>query len=488
MQNNYYKKVFQNLNTNNIFYKYFNETYTYKESLLFAIKMLIYFKRNKLKKNFTICTFANKSFEMYSSIFPILISQITWVPISLSYPDSKIKEIIKQVNPNLIIYDHIFKKRVSFLNSIKKISFNEISQIQLTIDRSDLIEKKIKELNFKSIAFIYFTSGSTGESKGIKISHKNIIADIFAQLRHLHMEKNRLVFGDYYDTSFSIFFDIYYPAIYLGAAISPSKLDFESYLPIEHIAKNQVNVLICVPSTIQRIKDFYKNKKFNFFLKTIIVTGEPFYLSLLKYFYSCLKFKNIFNCYGGTEMSNWVFFHKCKRSDLLQYKKYNVVPIGKNFYNTKVKIINTELVVKGPTISQGYINKKLNSKFLFGKNNTFYTSDKVIKKHKTYICVGRLDKMVKLRGYRIDLSDIERNLRKLKYINNAIVFEKKKKNYENYIFTVLELNKVIKENKIRKDLGKYLPVYMIPKKIFILKKFPTNVNGKIDRKKIQNFY
>ena len=107
MQNNYYKKVFQNLNTNNIFYKYFNETYTYKESLLFAIKMLIYFKRNKLKKNFTICTFANKSFEMYSSIFPILISQITWVPISLSYPDSKIKEIIKQVNPNLIIYDHI---------------------------------------------------------------------------------------------------------------------------------------------------------------------------------------------------------------------------------------------------------------------------------------------------------------------------------------------------------------------------------------------
>jgi predicted phosphohydrolase len=83
---------------------------------------------------------------MYSSIFPILISQITWVPISLSYPDSKIKEIIKQVNPNLIIYDHIFKKRVSFLNSIKKISFNEISKIQSTIDRSDLIEKKIKEL------------------------------------------------------------------------------------------------------------------------------------------------------------------------------------------------------------------------------------------------------------------------------------------------------------------------------------------------------
>ena len=74
-----------------------------------------------------------------------------------------------------------------------------------------------------------------------KISHKNIISDVYDQIYHLHKKKhyksNQLIFGDYYDTAFSIFFDIYFPAIYMGATISPGIKVSEIYLPINHIKK-----------------------------------------------------------------------------------------------------------------------------------------------------------------------------------------------------------------------------------------------------------
>ena len=105
------------------------------------------------------------------------------------------------------------------------------------------------------------------------VSHINIISDVFAQKKHLYdftfiKKEKKLVFGDYYDTAFSIFFDIFFPAIYIHGAISPGISENEILLPIEHIKKNNVNILVAVPSTIQRIKLYYGNNKINHPFKT----------------------------------------------------------------------------------------------------------------------------------------------------------------------------------------------------------------------------
>ena len=111
-------------------------------------------------------------------------------------------------------------------------------------------------------------------------------------------------------------------------------------------------------------------------------------------------------------MSNWVFFHECKKNDIKKYKKYNLVPIGKKFSSVQAKIIDDELVVKGPMISKGYLKNELNlGKFEFSKNNKFFTSDFVIKLHNVFICKGRKDNMIKIRGYRVELSEIEITLK-----------------------------------------------------------------------------
>tara|TARA_B110000503_G_scaffold141399_1_gene234813 strand:- start:1874 stop:3349 length:1476 start_codon:yes stop_codon:yes gene_type:complete len=481
-----YKKFYHNILNNfaykNCFYKNYQEVYSYNQCAKYAINLIYFFKKNKIKKNSVICTYSNKSFEMYSSIFPILISNYTWVPLSSSYPKEKIKEIVKKVKPSFILCDRELMPNIIFFKK-NKCCFDEIENNQdISKKNFNILNNKINKINVNDTALIYFTSGSTGESKGICISHKNIIADTFAQIYHLHSKRGGLIFGDYYDTAFSIFFDIYFPAIFLGSCISPATKVADTYLPLKHIEENGVNTLILVPSTVQRIKEYYGNK-IKLKINTLILTGEPFFLDLLKFIFKKIKFKNLFNCYGGTEMSNWVFFHKCKKTDIKKFSKYNLVPIGKNFANLKYKIINKELIVTGPMISKGYLDKNLNSNFVFSKNNTFHTSDQVIKYKNNLICRGRNDKMIKIRGYRVDLSDVELNIRKLRSTKQCLVFERKKKKYQNYICAAIETSDKNEEN-IRNQLKKKIASYMIPLKIKIFKKFPNNSNGKIDRKKI----
>ena len=337
---------------------------------------------------------------------------------------------------------------------------------------------------------MYFTSGSTGEAKGIQVSHKNIISDIFAQKKHLYNNSHKkLIFGDYYDTAFSIFFDIYFPAIFFGSCISPGKNKSDIYYPINHINSNQVNALICVPSTIQRIRDSNKSFFLTNKINIIIITGEPFFLSILDYIFKNFKCKKVFNCYGGTEMGNWVFYHFCKKSDIKNYAKFNLVPIGINFSTVSYKIIKKELVVQGPMITNGYLNKNLNvKKFYFKKsNNIFHTSDLVTRYRKVLICKGRKDNMIKLRGYRVELAEIEANLRKISYVRHCVVFHVKENYYNNYISAVVFISRKVNELTIRKDLSNFLSNYMIPKKIILRSKIPLNSNGKIDRKKIINF-
>lgn len=483
----YYHKVLSNFNKKKVFYKYFSTTITYLEGLNYLKKIISFLliKNITKKKIYVSC---DKSFEMYVAIFSVLITNNTWIPLSKSLPNNRIENILSQVPPDIFIHDKEDLDKISLFQKFDAecIEFKKIHLFKTNIKFKNL-NNLINKINFNETAFIYFTSGSTGEPKGIKISHKNIISDIYDQNYHLfkkkYFHKYPLIFGDYYDTAFSIFFDIYFPAIYLGATISPGIKKSDSFLPYNHIKKNKINILIAVPSTIQRLKNYYQDRKFQHKFNTIIMTGEPFHLNLLKYIYKNFDFNKLFNCYGGTEMSNWVYYHDCKKNDLVNYKKFNLVPIGKKFRSVKSKIINDLLTVSGPMVSLGYLKTKLNQgKFVFKKNSTeFNTGDIVKKKKGIIICLGRKDNMIKIRGYRIEIPHVEAMILKLDEIDQAIVFEKKEANYNNYLVAVIKLNRAISEIKIREKMSKELPNYMVPKKIVILKSIPTNSNGKINR-------
>jgi acyl-coenzyme A synthetase/AMP-(fatty) acid ligase len=477
------------LKLNKIFYRYNDEKYSYRD-------LSEYFKKfisvtgylNKMKQN-RIAVICEKSFELYATSLSIIYSNNIWIPISTNIPRDRLLKILNEAQIDYLI----LKDNNSILNkSLIKLLFNSQFKILFIDEIKKAKRSVIKRMHFKKkdLSMIYFTSGSTGTPKMVGITFENFLSCLAGQDKLIYKTEKKLVFLDIHDISFVISLVILIPCVYYQGTIVPAKTVGEILLPFELIKKNEVNCFITVPSTISRL--FVAKKKIAMDLKILICCGEPFYSKILENIIKNKITKKLFNCYGSTEVSPWVFAYKFLKNDYPKIKKYGLVPIGKPLNHVKHLIIENELYVSGPMVVKKYLNDISKNQFKKIKGKFFYKTNDLCKIDSgEYFIAGRNDSVIKIQGYRIELLEIDATLRKLENITNSFTFvnkDQKKPNYSNSIISVVESKYQNSEEEIIKLIKNFLPIYMIPKKIFFEENFPINKNGKIDRVYLKNKY
>lgn len=444
-------------------------------------------KINSVLKHFkraNIVVYGRKSFSTYCTIFSIFLSQNIWVPLSELAPPARNLSMAETTTPALILTDGSgFPGAVSDYAAKSNIPVENIEEI---IQQEAGEEFILGDFLADDLAYIMFTSGSTGIPKGVPMTNANYINFVENALEILPFEKHE-VFSDYHGFSFDISIFYLFCAVFTESAFAPIIENEERFFPLNNIIENRVTVWSSVPSVITRIQMIRKDDIIDTPIKIMFLCGEPFKLDVLKFCYNNLGIKHVYNFYGLTETGVENFYHKCSISDLQKYEMKGFVPIGRPLKGNDILLdADNQLLISGVQVTPGYLGNRETERFAEIDGKRWYKTGDIVQRYEdVYFCKGRMDSQLKLGGYRVELMDIETHIRRYPAVTDAVCFVT---GTDSETLVAAVESGILDEKGLKAYLKECLPPYMVPKKLFQLNEFPKNANGKTDRKKIKLLY
>ena len=453
-----------------------NKSYTYKELYKYVCNIYSFLlEKNPEKKPIIVQGY--KDIYMKATFLACSFAGMTYVPVDENMPEDRKENIAEQINPGLIIG--------------KDISKNEIEQIMLNKNEKDIDKIYMKP---QDTYYIIFTSGSTGKPKGVEITYENLDSCV-NWLRSIVKLKNGVVLNQ---ANFS--FDLSVADLYLSLITesehyiidNTSQFDFKNIY--DNLERSQANVMIATPSYLDLLLiDKQFNKTLLPKLNTILFCGEKLEKNTVSKIYERFENVEIINCYGPTECTFAVTSARIDRNNIKDDISISIPKEDVEIYIVDENLKNVsegtsgEILITGKNVAKGYTGNVNSNAFInFNEKRAYLTGDLGFYKNGMLYCEGRKDDQVKYKGYRIELGDIENNLKKMTYIENVVVVAKKNEkgkviNLCAYIILKDTIDKNIYE--LEKDIQKILPQYMCPK-VKIVKSFPLNMNGKCDKRKL----
>lgn len=478
------------------------EKLSYRDLNDYSETIAVYLKSIHGDENIPAVVYGNKENMMMPCMIGALKSGRAYVPIDTSFPIERAKAVIEEVKPKVLFN---FGEDVEFEDVIVINEEKLKDLIKEYKDQSISSENWVKE---DENAYILFTSGSTGKPKGVQISSDNLDSFVDWMSPCLKVDGSEKVMMNQAAYSFDLSVTSIYPGLVNGATLfSISKKVLADYkLLFNELSKSNMSVWVSTPSFAGVcLSDTSFNQEMMPNLESMIFIGEVLPKNVAKELIERFPKIRVINGYGPTEATVGVSVNDIT----LEHIEDEVsLPVGYPMDNCRIKIVDEdgievkdgekgEIIIIGPSVSKGYFNNKEKT------DEVFYVDEMNNVKHRAYktgdigymnegriYYSGRVDFQVKLNGYRIEIEDIENNLRKVDNIKNAIVIPIYKNDKIAYLKGIVqlkeknELSNIKNGTLIKKELSKYLPQYMIPRNVTVIDEFPMNTNGKIDRKKL----
>jgi amino acid adenylation domain-containing protein len=444
-----------------------------------------------------ICMY--RSPEMIIGILGTLKAGAAYVPLDPAYPQQRLASMVGDVDLRVVLTSNETR---SILPE------TEVKKVCLDDDWGRIANESDDNLpaaaSVKNLCYVIFTSGSTGKAKAAAVFHRgwtNLMYWFITEFKVQPADKILVI------SSFS--FDITQRSIVMplitGAELHLLASNYyDPALILQTIASQKITRMNCAPSTfyplVENPREFARLKS----LHTLFLGGEAISASRIREWAESPECSaEVANVYGAAECSDVSTFYVLK-----DYKRYveSSVPIGKPIFNTQVYLLDEslnpvapgvpgEICIAGDGVGQGYINDQTLTEEKFVANpfsqdpsGRLYRTGDLAKfsSDSNLEFIGRVDHQVKLRGFRIDLGDIESTLRQHKEVKEAVVLSKTFSEQDQRLvaFVVPRHRGGSRDqtgSQLRSFLKERLPEYMVPNDVITLEEMPLSPNGKTDR-------
>jgi D-alanine--poly(phosphoribitol) ligase subunit 1 len=425
-----------------------------------------------------IAVLGHREPEMLIAFLGAVKSGRPYVPIDIALPQARIDQILASSHGALTLTP----------DQIRQFSTGELGAPTTLVEKNDPF-------------YILFTSGSTGEPKGVIITLACLEHFISWMRVEQQFSKRAEVFLNQAPFSFDLsVMDLYCSLVTGGTLFSISRDLIENPKKLYRaLASSGVTTWVSTPSFAQMclVEDKFAEAMLPR-VRRFLFCGETLAPQTAAQLLARFPRAQVWNMYGPTEAT---VATTSIQIDSAILEKYSPLPVGRVMPGTKIFIVDEnggelsankrgEIIIAGPNVSPGYVGRPDLAARAFSEYRglrAYKTGDLGRFRDGLLFFEGRIDEQIKLSGYRIELGDVEANLRALPTIGNAVVIPVIKDGAAQSLtafITLLARNETSDfklAHNLRSQLGERLPVYMLPRKFVFLDAFPITANGKVDR-------
>lgn len=458
------------------------------------------FLQNKIQPRQPIVVLTDRRIVDIEIFLGIVYTGCYYAPIDANLPLERVNSILSTVKPRIILSS---AENVQLLDSIESTFENVYSFEELTNGDIDESALRIVRRQLCDVDPLYavFTSGSTGEAKGVLTSHRSLIDYIDSFCDVVKIDENDIIGGQASLDYVAAIRDIYLP-LKTGACtvLLDKKLFSTPNNLFAELNKNKITTLCWASSALSipvKLNTFLESELLT--VNKVIFTGSVFPSSNLAIWQQHLPGAFFMNQYGSTEITASCTYHIVNHP----VSPSEILPIGVPFPNTQIILLSEngslisdgekgEICVAGSCLALGYLNNYELTKRSFIENpanktypQTVYKTGDIGSLDENGILWfhGRKDSQIKHMGYRVELSEIEQAALSVKGINKSVCLYDSERAY---IYLFYEGIATVKE--IASELRKTLPGYMVPRKFVQLVALPRTQNGKIDRNSLKEYF
>ncbi len=463
-----------------------------------------------------IALYTENKLNTLKGIIAILKAGRGYLILDHKLPLTRLKLLLKESRVETIICDRpLAPNFAEFFSMGNVIDFNDL-------DKYSSANPDIP-ITANDIAYCLFTSGTSGNPKGVLVTHGNLVNSTLARLQYYPdpVHQYLLLSPFHFDSSVA---GIFWSLLTGAELVIPASYDFEVLRSI--LNEDKLTHILLTPSLYIELLNNIQNsrrpgdtKKYNN-LSTLILAGEAIPPNMYEKHRELFTLTKLYNEYGPTENCVWSTVYELSRTEHKEEREQDLNIIGKSVKNTMAYLLNDDLLpvfgfgsgqiyLAGNNLSIGYINdpaltaeKFVPNPFSHEPGSRLYKTGDLgqYTSNGNIRYLGRQDEQIKINGIRIEAREIESVLNKHIYVRECVVFRKtfslRKKQLVAYIVpdfnhiprkdyesnqTLSDVDRNYLRSNIASFLAEELPQYMQPSQYIFLEFLPRNSNGKVDK-------